>query len=165
MEAETRKIFGSIDHDHLTAAKIRISASCNRVPVIDGHTECVAVKFDRPATEDQIIEAWRSFTAEPQRLGLPSAPTPAIIYDENEAAPQPRLHRLAGNGMAATIGRLRPCPVLDFKFVVLSHNTIRGAAGGSVLAAELAVARRVVPGLAPPTQAAPMARGLEEPRE
>jgi aspartate-semialdehyde dehydrogenase len=164
MEAETRKIFGRLDQDGLTDAEICISASCNRVPVIDGHTECISVKLRGRASVDQIIDAWRGFTAEPQRLGLPSAPTPAIVYDESETAPQPRLHRMAGNGMAATIGRLRPCPVLDFKFVVLSHNTIRGAAGGSLLAAELAIARQVVPDLAPPDHQAPMARGLEEPR-
>ena len=87
---------------------------------------------------------------DPQWLELPTAPAQPILYDFNEGSPQPRLHRDAGRGMAVTVGRLRPCPVLDFKFVVLSHNTIRGAAGGSLLAAELAVARRIHSGLQPP---------------
>jgi aspartate-semialdehyde dehydrogenase len=113
----------------------------------------VSVKLARSATAEEIIEAWQGFTAEPQWLELPTAPANPILYDSNEASPQPRLHRNAGGGMAVTVGRLRPCPVLDFKFVVLSHNTIRGAAGGSLLTAELVVAKRVVPSLEPPRAA------------
>jgi len=150
MEAETRKILGRLGDDCVAEAQLCISASCNRVAVLDGHTECVSVKLARPATAEEIIEAWQGFSAEPQWLELPTAPAQPILYDSKEGSPQPRLHRDAGGGMAVTIGRLRPCPVLDFKFVVLSHNTIRGAAGGSLLAAELAVAKRIVPSVEPP---------------
>jgi aspartate-semialdehyde dehydrogenase len=150
MERETRKILGSLGPNGICDADLPVSAQCNRVPVLDGHTECVSVRLSRAASASEIIEAWRGFTAEPQWLELPTAPDRPIRYDDGEASPQPRLHRDAGGGMAATIGRLRPCSIFDFKFVVLSHNTIRGAAGGSLLAAELAVAKRVVPGLEAP---------------
>jgi len=150
MECETRKILGALGPDGITEADLPVSAQCNRVPVLDGHTECVSVRLGRTATAAEIIEAWRGFTAEPQWLQLPTAPDRPILYDDGEASPQPRLHRDAGRGMTATIGRLRRCSIFDFKFVVLSHNTVRGAAGGSLLAAELAVAKRVVPGLEPP---------------
>ena len=103
--------------------------------------------------DEEIIEVWEGFRAAPQWLELPTAPTQPIIYDRADTSPQPRLHRDAGAGMAVTIGRLRTCPLLGFKFVVLSHNTIRGAAGGSLLAAELAVAQRVVPSIEWPTSA------------
>jgi aspartate-semialdehyde dehydrogenase len=150
MEAETLKILGNLADDGVTEADLVVSAQCNRVPVLDGHTECVSIKLRRHARIEEIIEVWQGFKAEPQWLELPSAPPQPIIYDHANNAPQPRLHRDAGRGMAATVGRLRPCPVLDFKFVVLSHNTIRGAAGGALLAAELAVAKRVIPGIEPP---------------
>jgi aspartate-semialdehyde dehydrogenase len=150
MEHETRKILGAMGPDGVAEAELTVSAHCNRVPVIDGHTECVSVRLARPATTSEIIDAWNGFTAEPQWLELPTAPDRPIRYDPGDASPQPRLHRNAGGGMAVTIGRLRPCPLFGFKFVVLSHNTIRGAAGGSLLAAELAVAKRVIPGLQPP---------------
>jgi len=150
IERETRKILGTVGPDGITDAELAVSAHCNRVPVIDGHTECVSVRLRRPAEASEIIEVWRGYTAEPQWLELPTAPERPIRYDPGDASPQPRLHRDAGGGMAVTIGRLRPCPLFDFKFVVLSHNTIRGAAGGSLLAAELAVARRIHPRLEPP---------------
>ncbi len=118
-----------------------ISAHCNRVPVSDGHTECVSLRLGRPATPEQMIEAWTSFAGEPQQRELPSAPRPVIHYLTQPDAPQPRLHRDLGDGMAISVGRLRPCPLLDYRFVTLSHNTVRGAAGGSILLAELAVAR------------------------
>jgi aspartate-semialdehyde dehydrogenase len=145
VESETRKILGNLERGAITDAEITLSAQCNRVPVIDGHTECVSVRLRDAATVDEIIDVWEGFRAAPQWLDLPTAPAQPIIYDRAETSPQPRLHRNAGSGMAVTIGRLRPCPVLGFKFVVLSHNTLRGAAGGSLLAAELAVAQRVVP--------------------
>jgi aspartate-semialdehyde dehydrogenase len=150
LEIETRKILGSIGSDGVTEAEITVSAHCNRVPVLDGHTECISVRLARQTTRAEIIEAWNGFTAEPQWLDLPTAPDRPIRYDDDPASPQPRLHRDAGGGMAVTIGRLRPCPLLGFKFVVLSHNTIRGAAGGSLLAAELSVAKRVVDGIEAP---------------
>ncbi len=150
LESESRKILGSLGGSGIKDAPIVFSAQCNRVAVLDGHTECVSVKLGRSATTDEIIDVWETFRAEPQRLGLPSAPSNPIIYDPAEAAPQPRLHRNAGSGMAVTIGRLRPCALFDFKFVVLSHNTLRGAAGGSLLAAELAVSKQVLPAIAMP---------------
>ena len=153
IEAETRKILGRLEQGRINEADIRISAQCNRVAVLDGHTECVSVKLRKPATVDEIIEVWEGFRAPPQWLELPSAPTRPIIYDRADTSPQPRLHRDAESGMAVTIGRLRACPLFDFKFVALSHNTLRGAAKGSLLAAELAVAQRVVPSIEPPQNA------------
>jgi aspartate-semialdehyde dehydrogenase len=150
MERETRKILGQLERGGVTDADIRISAQCNRVAVLDGHTECVSVKLRKPATFDEIIEVWEGYRAAPQWLELPSAPARPIIYERADAAPQPRLHRDAESGMAVTIGRLRPCPLFDFKFVALSHNTLRGAAKGSLLAAELAAAQRVVKSIEPP---------------
>jgi aspartate-semialdehyde dehydrogenase len=150
MESETRKILGRLEEGGLAEADLRISAQCNRVAVLDGHTECVSVKLGNTATADEIIEVWEGFRAAPQWLELPSAPQRPIIYDHAEAAPQPRLHRDAESGMAVTIGQLRACPLFDFKFVALSHNTLRGAAKGSLLAAELAVAQRVLPSIGPP---------------
>ena len=105
---------------------------------IDGHTACVSLKFKsaKPALEE-IVAIWREFKAEPQELELPFAPQPPIIYREENDRPQPRKDRDAGKGMAVTVGRLRECPVMDVRFVALSHNTIRGAAGGAILSAEL----------------------------
>jgi aspartate-semialdehyde dehydrogenase len=138
-EGEPLKILGSIDDGQLVYDdSVNISAHCNRVPVIDGHTACVSLRFKsgKPALEE-IIAIWRGFEAEPQRLDLPSAPRPPIIYQEEQDRPQPRKDRDAGNGMAITVGRLRECPVMDIRFVALSHNTVRGAAGGAILSAEL----------------------------
>ena len=145
-EREAAKILGRLGEEGIEPYPLGISAHCNRVPVSDGHTECVSIKLHRPATADQVIEAWRSFTADPQRLELPSAPKPVIHYLTELDAPQPRLHRDLGGGMAISVGRLRPCPLLDYRFVTLSHNTVRGAAGGSILLAELAVARGLLEG-------------------
>ncbi len=147
-ENEAAKILGRLDGGEITPYPLAVSAHCNRVPVSDGHTECVSLKLHRPATPEQVVEAWRSFAGEPQRLELPSAPRPAIHYLTQPDAPQPRLHRDLGGGMAISVGRLRPCPLLDYRFVTLSHNTIRGAAGGSILLAELAVARGLIPSAA-----------------
>jgi len=150
LESETRKILGRLAGGAIEEARITLSAQCTRVPVLDGHTECVSVKLGRPATAAEIIEVWEGFRSTPQWLKLPSAPDRPIIYDPAESSPQPRLHRDAEAGMAVTIGRLRACPLFDFKFVALSHNTIRGAAGGSLLVAETAVQNRVLPTIAPP---------------
>lgn len=139
METEPLKILGRLDGKRIEPASFGISAACNRVPVIDGHTECVSVKFREPATEADVRRAWREFQGEPQRHGWPTAPVPPIHYLEEEAAPQPRLHRELGGGMASVVARLRPCPLFDYKFVTLSHNTLRGAAGGAILVAELAI--------------------------
>jgi aspartate-semialdehyde dehydrogenase len=146
MELETRKIMGHLQGGAITEANLTISAHCNRVNVIDGHTECISVSLERSATPENIIEAWTSFKSEPQKLDLPSAPAQPVHYFHEAGYPQPRLHRDLEGGMAVSVGRLRSCPVLDYKFVALSHNTIRGAAGGSILAAELAVAKGLLSG-------------------
>ncbi|MBD3408804.1 MAG: aspartate-semialdehyde dehydrogenase [Ignavibacteriales bacterium] len=137
LEIEPRKILGDLADDSFRDADLTVSAACHRVPVFDGHLEAVSVTLGKPATEAAIIEAWRSFTSEPQRLGLPSAPVPPIVYFDDPRLPQPRLQRDLGGGMTVSVGRLRPSPFFDYKFVVLSHNTVRGAAGGTVLIAEL----------------------------
>jgi aspartate-semialdehyde dehydrogenase len=145
-EVEPAKIFGKISGGKIVADdNIKISAHCNRVPVSDGHTACCSLKFAGKKPElDEIIGIWRNFSASPQELKLPSAPVPPIIYREEANLPQPRVDRNAGNGMAVTVGRLRPCNVFDVRFVGLHHNTVRGAAGGSILTAELLVARGIV---------------------
>lgn len=117
-------------------AKIAISANCNRVNVSDGHTECVSVKLSKSATEEAVVRAFENFNPLKQ-LNLPSSPQQPIIVRKEADRPQPRLDRMAGRGMASVVGRIRKCPVLDYKFVVLGHNTIRGAAGAAILNAEL----------------------------
>ena len=144
LEQETLKILGTLGADGVAFADLTVSAQCNRVPVVHGHTECVSVRLERSATADEIRDAWLSFTAEPQGLHLPSAPERPVHYLGDDASPQPRLHRDAERGMAVSVGRLRCCPILDYKFVVVSHNIVRGAAGGAILCAELAVARGLV---------------------
>lgn len=116
-----------------------ITAHCNRVPVTDGHLGCVSVKLKEKATRGEIISAWQLFKSTPQHLNLPSAPSHPLIYWEDEKFPQPKLHRQIAEGMSVSIGRLRDCSLLDWKFVLLSHNTIRGAAGCAILNAELFV--------------------------
>jgi aspartate-semialdehyde dehydrogenase len=142
-EQESLKILGAIEGGKfVNDDSLKITAHCNRVPVTDGHTACVSLKFkaDKPSL-DEIITIWREFKAEPQELNLPFAPQPPIIYREEKDRPQPRKDRDAGKGMAITVGRLRECPVMDIRFVALSHNTIRGAAGGAILSAELLKAK------------------------
>jgi aspartate-semialdehyde dehydrogenase len=140
MEAETLKLLGKLEGHGVSPLAARISATCNRVAVEDGHTESVSIKLGnklgRPATREEILAAWAEFrplTAQ----GLPTAPDQPIEWAPQEDRPQPRLDRNRGHGMAVTVGRLRPCGVLDWKFTVLSHNTIRGAAGAAILNAEL----------------------------
>jgi aspartate-semialdehyde dehydrogenase len=137
IETEPLKIMGTFHEKKIIPYPMRLSAQCNRVSVTDGHLACVSVKLKKKAHADEIIAAWREFKGEPQRLKLPTAPKHPIIYLEDERYPQPKLHRSFEGGMAVSIGRLRKCPLLDWKFVVLSHNTIRGAAGCSILNAEL----------------------------
>ena len=141
IQRETRKILGRLDGNRVQDAEIVVSAQCNRVPVVDGHTECVSIELGRRASLEEVRDALADFTAEPQALGLPSAPERPVHLHAADAHPQPRLHRDLDRGMATSVGRLRPCEILDYKFVLLSHNTIRGAAGGALLAAELAIAR------------------------
>jgi aspartate-semialdehyde dehydrogenase len=125
-------------------AEMRISPSCNRVATRDGHLETISVEFERRAVVDDVIAALRGFRSVPYDLGCPSAVEPTIVVRQEPDRPQTRMDRDAGRGMAITVGRVRPCEVLDNKFVVLSHNTIRGAAGGSILNAELMIARGMI---------------------
>jgi aspartate-semialdehyde dehydrogenase len=137
MEEETRKLLGQVQDGHIELADFAMSAQCNRVAVEDGHSECVSVKLQKQPAEDDIIRAWRDFRALPQQLRLPSAPERPLEYLPASDRPQPRLDVDRGAGMTACVGRLRRCAVLDWKFTVLSHNTIRGAAGAALLNAEL----------------------------
>jgi aspartate-semialdehyde dehydrogenase len=137
MEAETRKLLGSLNGSRVIDADLTLSAHCNRVAVEDGHTESVSLKLRKPAKAEEIVEAWNEFRCLPQKLKLPTAPEQPIIYESAPDRPQPRLDRDRGRGMSAVCGRLRPCNIFDWKFTVLSHNTIRGAAGAAVLNGEL----------------------------
>jgi aspartate-semialdehyde dehydrogenase len=137
MEEETRKLLGRLNGAGVVPAAFGLSTQCNRVAVEDGHTESVSVKLKKKARPEEMIKAWNEFRSVPQELKLPSAPEQPVIYTASADRPQPRFDVDAGKGMTATVGRLRPCGVLDWKFAVLSHNTIRGAAGAAVLNAEL----------------------------
>jgi aspartate-semialdehyde dehydrogenase len=137
MEEETRKLLGNLNGPGIVMGSFRMSAQCNRVAVEDGHTESVSVKLEQKAAAETIVAAWKEFRSLPQELRLPSAPEQPVRYLESSDRPQPRLDVDAGQGMTATVGRLRACGVMDWKFTVLSHNTIRGAAGAALLNAEL----------------------------
>jgi aspartate-semialdehyde dehydrogenase len=141
MECETQKILGGCGESGFTPLEAPVSAHCNRVPVVDGHTVTVSVSLREQVTREQLIEAIDNFAAEPQRLGLPSAPARPVLYLRDDNRPQPRRDAFRDNGMTVTVGRLRECPVLGWKFVCLGHNTIRGAAGAAVLNAELMLAK------------------------
>jgi aspartate-semialdehyde dehydrogenase len=136
MEEELLKLLGSLDGNVVKPLSARMSASCNRVAVVDGHTVSVSIKLAKPATREEILATWAEFRPL-QGKNLPTAPDQPVQYAPQPDRPQPRLDRNRGNGMAATVGRLRPCGLLDWKFTVLSHNTIRGAAGATILNAEL----------------------------
>lgn len=141
-EQEPRKILGSISGSGIVPLiGLEISAQCNRVPVLDGHLACISASFREKAGIDSVIDLWNNFTSLPQELSLPSAPEKPVIYMNENDRPQPRLDRFCGNGMSVTVGRARECNVLDLRFVALSHNTIRGAAGGGILNAELLAAK------------------------
>jgi aspartate-semialdehyde dehydrogenase len=138
MEEETGKLLGQlVNGAGVQRGHFRMSAQCNRVAVEDGHTESVWVKLKKKAQPEEIISAWQDFRGVPQELELPSAPHRPVKYLSSPDRPQPRLDADAGAGMTATVGRLRACSVLDWKFTILSHNTIRGAAGAALLNAEL----------------------------
>jgi aspartate-semialdehyde dehydrogenase len=137
MEAESRKLLGTLSGNSVKDAEIVLSAHCNRVAVEDGHTESVSMKLAKPATAAEIMDTWKEFHCLPQKLKLPSAPEEPVIYDPAPDRPQPRLDRDRGRGMSAVVGRLRPCNIFDWRFTVLSHNTIRGAAGAAILNGEL----------------------------
>jgi aspartate-semialdehyde dehydrogenase len=136
LQEEVNKLLGRVRGNRIEHLDAKISAHCNRVAVEDGHTECVSIKLRTKASEADILAAWREF-APLKGEHLPTAPDQPIEYDEAIDRPQPRLDKMRGNGMASTVGRLRECNLLDWKFVVLSHNTIRGAAGAAVLNAEV----------------------------
>jgi aspartate-semialdehyde dehydrogenase len=138
-EVEPLKIFGRVQGGRIVSDDlIKISAHCNRVPVFDGHTACCSIGFAGKKPEmAEIVNIWKSFRALPQELKLPSAPDPVLIYRDEVDRPQPQKDRDAGNGMAVTVGRLRKCNVFDYRFAGLHHNTVRGAAGGAILTAEL----------------------------
>ncbi|MBU0559135.1 MAG: aspartate-semialdehyde dehydrogenase [Bacteroidetes bacterium] len=137
LEMEPKKILGEIRENEIKYAEFKISAQCNRVPVLDGHLECVQLKLKNKVTPEEVKRVLREFKGLPQKLKLPTAPENPIIYFEEDNYPQPRIHRNLGRGMSVSIGRLRKDSLFDIKFVVLSHNTIRGAAGGTILIAEL----------------------------
>jgi aspartate-semialdehyde dehydrogenase len=140
MESETLKLLGKLEGHSVTPLHARVTAHCNRVAVEDGHMESVSVKLGnklgRPVTREEMLGAWAEFRPLAGQA-LPSAPEQPVEFAPQPDRPQPRLDRNRGNGMAVTVGRLRPCGVLDWKFTVLSHNTIRGAAGATILNAEL----------------------------
>jgi aspartate-semialdehyde dehydrogenase len=140
IETETTKLLGRFSEGRIDHAPMAVSAQCHRVNVMDGHMAAVRVKFAREVTLEEVRESLISFRSLPQELRLYSAPaTPIVVRDEPDR-PQPKLDRDAGNGMTITVGRLKPDSVLDYRFVVLSHNTIRGAAGAAILNAELLIA-------------------------
>ena len=138
MQAETLRLLGKRDGKVVHPLAAKMTAHCNRVAVEDGHTESVSVKFSRKPSCEEMLDAWREFTPLAGR-DLPTAPSQPVEFIDQEDRPQPRLDKMRGGGMAATVGRLRPCGLLDWKFTVLSHNTIRGAAGAALLNAELLV--------------------------
>lgn len=144
LETEPLKILGTLQGDRIVNADVKISAACNRVATWDGHLETVSVELIEKPNIDQLRRVMIQFKGEPQTLGLPTAPAHPIIVRDEVDRPQPRLDRDAERGMASVVGRVRPCNVLDYKFVLLGHNTVRGAAGGTVLNAELLVAKKLL---------------------
>jgi aspartate-semialdehyde dehydrogenase len=141
LQEEVGKLLGGATTSNFLPADITVSAMCNRVAVLEGHTECVSVKLRTSATYEQVLAAWSEFQPLHGKgldgLHLPSAPEFPVVYEHGDTRPQPRLDLMAGNGMATTVGRLRPCTLFDWKFTLLSHNTVRGAAGAAILNAEI----------------------------
>ncbi len=137
MQQETQKILGDFDGGRIADLAAKVSAHCNRVAVVDGHTVTVSVEFASKVTEAELLRAFDGFSSVPQQRALPSAPPRPVIYMHQANRPQPRKDVEREHGMAVFVGRLRHCPALDYKFVAMGHNTIRGAAGAAVLNAEL----------------------------
>ena len=137
VETETRKILGTLNHHKVEYHPVQLSATTTRVPVQNGHTGSISVGLEQRPSAEEIIDAWTFFRGQPQELGLPSAPPQPIVYVSDANRPQPILDVNRDGGMTVTVGRLRPCPLFDYKFVALGHNTIRGAAGAAILNAEL----------------------------
>jgi aspartate-semialdehyde dehydrogenase len=144
VEREPLKLLGTLQDQQVVNAPFVISVQCNRVPVRDGHTECVSVEFEGRPDVGEIIAALENFQGPSEVAGLPSTPAHPIVVRREADRPQPVLDRDEGKGMSVVVGRVRPCPVLDFKFVVLGHNTLRGAASGSIHNAELLVAQNTI---------------------
>ncbi|MBM4400990.1 MAG: aspartate-semialdehyde dehydrogenase [Crenarchaeota archaeon] len=141
LECEPLKILGTFDGNRICDADVVLSASCNRVNVKDGHLESVFVKLDDNPTVDEVEEAFKRFKGEPQKLKLPSAPENPIVVRKEPNRPQPRFDRDEGKGMSVVVGRIRQDPIMTIKYMCLGHNTIRGAAGGGILSAELMIAK------------------------
>jgi len=137
VETEPRKILGALQGDRVENHPVRLSATTTRVPVQNGHTMSVSVGLEQKPAADAVIAAWNEFRGLPQELGLPTAPPQPIVYRTEANRPQPILDVNRDNGMTITVGRLRECPLFDYKFVAMGHNTIRGAAGAAILNAEL----------------------------
>jgi aspartate-semialdehyde dehydrogenase len=137
IETETKKILGTLANGRIENHPVRLSATTTRVPVRDGHTGSISVGLDQKPTSEAIVDAWRSFRGRPQELNLPSAPKQPVVYLDEVNRPQPLLDANRDGGMTISVGRLRNCPLFDYKFVALGHNTIRGAAGAAILNAEL----------------------------
>jgi aspartate-semialdehyde dehydrogenase len=144
LSLEPHKMLGRVKEGRIEPANFVVSAHCNRVPAREGHLEVVSVSLEEDATPEQIVAIWRDWHPLPQQLNLPTAPHSPIVVRPEPDRPQTRLDRDAGGGMAVSVGRVRSCEVLDIKFVVLGHNTIRGAAGASVLNAELMLDRKMI---------------------
>ncbi len=145
LESETRKMLGSWEEGRgFQDAPIVVSAHCNRVATREGHLECASIELERNVAPEEIIAAWEHYIPEPQQLQLPTAPSHALLYRNEPDRPQTLRDRDAGHGMTVTLGRLRRDPILSYKFVALGHNTIRGAAGGSILNAEVCVSKGLI---------------------
>lgn len=144
MQTESKKIYGSVQNGKFVPAEFKVSAMCNRVNVLDGHLECISVKLAKPATPEQVVEAIKSYPSITKDLGLPSAPDHDVVYTAAPDRPQPRMDRMAGAGYTVTVGRVRDCNVFDVRLVLFGHNTIVGAAGGSLLNAELCVVKGLI---------------------
>jgi aspartate-semialdehyde dehydrogenase len=144
VEVEPKKILGSYSTGKIKFNDFNLSAQCNRVNVTDGHTGCVQINLKKKASINQIIHSWESFKSIPQNMNLPMAPLQPIHYSYDDAFPQPKYQRNTDKGMAVSIGRLRKDSIFDYSFVILSHNTVRGAAGGAILCAELMKAKGLI---------------------
>lgn len=146
-EQEPLKIFGKIENDAIELSHLKVSAHCTRVAAEDGHMAVLSVQFKNKPSKEAIIEAWENYHSQISNLDLPSAPSPCLQYLEDDNHPQTKLHRDFQKGMGISIGRLRDCHLLDYRFMCLSHNTIRGAAGGAILTAELMVKKNLIAGI------------------
>jgi aspartate-semialdehyde dehydrogenase len=145
IEVELGKILGRASADSFVPAPIAVAAHCHRVPTVDGHLEAVSVELSRPAAPEEAIAALTGFRGDVHGMGLPTAPSHPIVVRHEPDRPQTRLDRDCGGGMSVVVGRVRACPVLTLRLVLLSHNMVRGAAGGAVLNAELLAARELLP--------------------